>query len=310
MKREIHSPKDETSFKQKNQPDWYENIIDYYIDRAMSCDGDRISIIEQQFKYLNHDIDNNKYKEVMNVLQKDLTPEKLAEFKCVKQDYNLVLRIVKKYIGEYINKYSNYQVYVEDAETVSLRNSTIASKILDISFQKFVNGLNAQGIKTGMPSQDLPTIDEIIKEETQKFIENKALEAKHRIELLKSLSDFTYKLAQLAYYYVTTDNITTYIYNDHDDTFFEVVPPNEIYCIPSSTGFIEDSPVVVRKYKMRLTEILNRFDDLLDNSKKKELQDIVYTYESSNTDFTGTFKVSDYPGILTSRFDTSNLKKI
>jgi len=304
MKKEVHSPKDEVSFNTKSTPDWYENFIDYYIDRALNADGQRKAIIEEQYSYVSHDISDSKYKEVINSLQADLTPEKLKEFKVVKQEFNLVLRIVKKYVGEYITRYSNFQVYTEDGDAVGTRNGLIAAKVMDVAFQKFVNGLNEQGVPTGMPSEELPDINEIIKEETQKFIDEKAIKAKHRIELLKKLCDFTYKLSQLAYFYVVTDNICTYLYNLENDTFFDIVPPHELYCLTSTTGFIEDSPVVVRKYRMRLHDILEQHGNLMTLNTKKQLKELVYLYETTSGEFNGTIDISQHPGIISNRLES------
>lgn len=302
---EIHSPKNEVSFKTKQRPDWYENFIDYYIDRALNADTARLDIIEDQYKYVSHDIPNDKYKEVMGGLQKDLTPEKLREFKTVKQDFNLVLRIVKKYVGEYITRYSNFQVYVEDGEAITLRNDILAGMVADLALQKFINGLNAQGVNTGMPTIEQPTVEELVITETQTFLEDKARKAKGRLELLKRLCDYTYKLSQLVYYYVVTDNIVTYVYNQNDDTFFEVVAPESFTCLPSSTGFIEDSPVVCRKYKMRLNEILERFKEILPGGAKKELEEIVFKYESNPEQYDGKFSIDKVPGIISDRIDSS-----
>ena len=303
--KQQRSPKNETSFKTKSTPEWYENFIDYYIDRAISSDVDRIAVILEQYDYLSHTIPDIKYKEVMSGLQKDLTPEKIKEFKAIRQDFNLVLRLVKKYVGEYITRYSSFQVYTEDDKAVTTRNDILASKITDMAFQKFVNGLNAQGTDTGIPTVEQPDIETLIEQETQTFLEEKALKAKARIELLKRLSDYTYKLSQLIYYYVATDNMISYIYNQGTDTFFDVVPPETFYCVPSNTGFTEDSPVVCRKYKMRLNHILERFEDILPGGAKKELERIVQDYEINGEDYTGKFNTMDVPGIISNRIDST-----
>ena len=77
-------PKQQCSFKAKQKKDWFKVNADYYINRAMSENSHRMTILQEQYDYLNHNIPDSKYHEVMGTLQANLDSHKLKEFKSQK----------------------------------------------------------------------------------------------------------------------------------------------------------------------------------------------------------------------------------
>lgn len=297
--KNIALPNQHCSYKTKLQKDWYMKTADYYINRAIAENNTRISAISNQYKYLYHEIDNAKYKEVMGVLQADLDSYKLQEFKTQKQDYNIILKIVKKYVGEYLAAYNKYQVFCEDAEAIMSRNDVLKVKLQDILFQGFVNKLNEEGVQTGMESKPIPDLEEFIKTESQKYIEDRAISAKKRLNLLLQLCDDITKITEAVFEYVVTDNMIFYVYNQNNDTNYEVVPPIEYYPInTSSSGFIEDNQAGVRKYSKTLSDILYEFEEVLTASQKKELKDVIDKFTNPLYEQKGMINLMEFKDLV------------
>ena len=295
----IKLPKQQCSFKTKQTKDWFMNNADYYIRRAISENSSRMSSIKNQYKFLNHDIDSGKYKEVMGTLQKDLDAQKLLEFKTKKQDYNIILKIVKKYVGEYLSNYNRYQVFCEDAEGIMSRNDMLKVKLQDILMQGFINGLNANGFNTGEETKEVPNVQQFIEEESQIYIESRTISAKNRLNLLLQLCDDITKITEAVFEYVVTDNMIFYVYNQDNDTDYEVVPPLEYYPInTSSSGFIEDNQAGVRKYKKTLSDILYEFDEMLTNKQKEDLKEIINRFNNPLYESPQTLSLAEYGGIV------------
>lgn len=65
------------------------------------------------------------------------------------RDVDFLTPIKERYMGEFINMFSNYQVFNNDPSVTLARNKVLADKVMAYCNQEIINRLNEAGFNTG-----------------------------------------------------------------------------------------------------------------------------------------------------------------
>lgn len=259
-------------FKMTNK-DWYIQNANYCIKLCMGQDD---KVMTRKFlNAANGLIDKETYDYVL----KNYTSELADKGKLYGEirDVDFLTPIKERYMGEFINMFSNYQIFNNDPDIVLIRNKYLADKVMGWINQGIINKLNEAGVKTNQESQEQLDINQFVEEELEKWRDDVVITSQKRLELINALIDAKDKYQQLYFYWWACEECYTYREIYKNDIYFNVVHPMEYYRVDSGSRYIEDDDFGCRRFKLKLSELTTRFRDYLSD---KEIDYLEKLYSS------------------------------
>ncbi len=267
-------PNQECSDAAKLKPEWYMPTCNYIIDRATSSDNH--SLITEYLVAAKGEVADS----ALNRVLKPLTSEDptLAGVKIgVKRNVDFIKPIVRRYMGEFIKQYTNFQVYALDPTVILERNTNLNNELDNILQQMFINEMNAQGFDTGKESKPVPELSEYIPQQQSKFITDAVIKNQNRLNLILSETDEMTKMIQAFYYWFSTNRVITYKSIRNNDVIYDVIHPLEYFRVPSGNKYIKDDDMGCRVFKMTVNQIIENFKSIL------KPEDVTYLKEHNET---------------------------
>lgn len=269
-------PDQRVSSSYKQNPKWYIENANFIIDLALTSDDKNIT--RRFLDAANGLVDKKTYDYVLKSFKiGDLDIEDYAQIR----EVDFLTPIKERYMGEFINQYSNYQIYNADPQVVLARNKELAHRMGVWLSQEIVNRLNAAGMQTGRESVTQEDIEKIKEEVLENYIDDVIESANKRLGLVNMLNRAKDVYQQAYFYWWATESVFTYRENYRGDTHFQAVSPLEYYRVDSGNRFVEDDDYGVRLYKMTVSDLIDRFRDELKPKEIKYLQNLY----ASGTDF-------------------------
>ena len=192
-----NKPDQRVSNNKKQTPEWYIPNANYYIQLALEL-NDKYTTL----KFLNAangKIDKSTYDYVLRSYTKELGDkgEQYADIRNI----DFLTPIKERYMGEFINMFSNYQVINNDPSIVLSRNEAVADKVMAWVNQEVINELNEKGFPTNQPSKTQFTLDETIDKVLEEWSDNVVINGQKRLELINSLINAKEVYLQMYYYW-------------------------------------------------------------------------------------------------------------
>ena len=254
---------------------WTKAMCDWIIGTALA-NNDKNSI-KAFLDAANGIVDESTYKYVMSTYnsvngKKEDLPGQI-------RDVDFITPIKEKYIGEFINTYNNYQVYNADIDVVTKRNKDLRLALEGLLRQQFINIMNANGIQTGEPSEEIPSAEEFLEKASKEWIDETAFECQKRLDLLNSIIKANEKYIQAFYYWFTTESVYTYRDVRYSDVHFEVISPLEYYRIDSGNMLVEDDDYGMRMFNISINDIIGEYSEILSKKDIGYLKEIIASRE-------------------------------
>lgn len=257
-------PNQRVSLKTKQSNAWTKQMADYIVSLAYACNNKQRT--KEFLDMANGVVSKDMYNYVLQtygVVADDSNQNLLDDLR----DIDLLQPIKDKYLGEFTNAYSNYQVYTDDPNTIISRNKDFGAKLMEVMQQQLINELN-KTMNTGQDSQPMPDINKMLQDFIYKWDDERTSKAQKRLNLLNNIIDAKLKYNQLYYYWWATEECYTFRRVFRDSIIFEVVSPLEYYRIPGDGYYVEDDEAGVRIHNRTLYSILDLYGDYL---KKEDL---------------------------------------
>lgn len=266
-------PRQKLSNKEKT-PEWFKNNIDFRVDQAMYYSDDRYEII-QLYKAAMGEIDATAYKYVLNPYNS--TSENLRNYPAQLRNYDIITPIINLFLGEKAERPLNHQVIVINADAPSINKDNQDKEFMGVLAQRYVNALNESGVKTGVPSQEVPEFKDVLEKYKVNADDKRAIFGQEAVDYLKytlNLKD-TYQTA--FYDWIVTGRCYSFKDVYKNDVQHEICPVLECWHGSTRTGFVEDAEWFVRKNRFSLSNCIDRFHEVLsstpDNDEVKGLED-------------------------------------
>jgi hypothetical protein len=264
-------PKQKISRAQKNQ-EWGKSNIDAMLKEATFPDTSSASEFGKYYRAYNGEMNENDYSYITNPYKGETWRAKKMPARL--RSYNIIKPVVDILMGEKARRPFNYHVVVMNPDVVSRMDEMERQILMENIKQQFINEMNALGVPTGVPSQEIPSPEESMKEFKVSYKDARAIMGEEAVEYMIMSLDLPDKLMTAFFDWLITGYVYTYKDVLWDDLDYQVVNPLDIvYEKSPDTTFIEDSRWVVRRNFMTANEILDRFHDKLKPSDIDWLED-------------------------------------
>ena len=263
-------PDQRASTATKQTKAWYIPNCNYWINLAI---GQNDKTITQKFlDAANGLVDPKTYEYVLrNYIDK--VGEKAVMYGEIR-DVDFLTPIKERYMGEFINMFSNYQVFNNDPSVTLARNKVLADKVMAYCNQEIINRLNEAGFNTGQKTIKQGELNDIIEEVLNDWIDDVTVTTQKRLELINTIVEAKDKYQQCYFYWWACEEVYTYREVYKGDVYLQVISPLEYYRIESGQRYIEDDDAGLRVYRMTIPQIIDRFRDELTDAEMNYLKDI------------------------------------
>jgi len=272
---------------------WGMEMTNFVIDLASSFSNK--SDVQKYLDAANGIVDKATYKYVLATY--NTAQGKKEDMPGTIRDVDFLKPIKDRYMGEFIGAYHNYQVFANDPDVVLKRNAKIGEKVYEMLMQKLVNELNAKGVETGKESKEVPDIDKWLATATEDWSDDQVIDGQKRLDLLNALVDAKGKYIQAYFYWWACEEFYSYREVHKNDVNFDIISPLEYFRVPSGNQFVEDDDFGMRKYKLSLPQVIDRFREELSEKEMKYLTTLNNTRTGNNTaivDFEMIMQLDDF----------------
>lgn len=265
---------------------WAAKCADWIIAQGQ---GNRdTSELEIKYGILQGKIPDSFYKKILNPY--NATQEKYKRFPATMRNYDLMKGIIRRYVSEYIKNPHDFIVGANNPEVVLARNAKLRQELQIIvqekiavriqqSYQEWVEGGNDP--KQFNPQTALD-VEAFIKEFNENYIDDISAQGQSLLNVVKDLTNDLLLYARAYFDFVTFGECYTYTDVVGNKIVKRVVSPRDAFPINTDNMFREDDDMFCERRKMTYQQIIDEFDDYLDE-KQKEFLDTYYAKRSSNT---------------------------
>jgi hypothetical protein len=283
-------PKQKVSKAEKTE-EWYQSSAKWIRDNSAYHTDDRYEMV-QLYKAAMGLLNPSEYKYVLNPYN---TPaENMCEYPARIRNYDIITPIVSLFVGEKADKPFNHQVISVNSEAPNQYTESLNQAIETAMAQHVVNGLNDAGVPTGVPSQEVPPMQNIIDNHKETYNDKAAKFGQQALDYIKYDLNLKDKYQEALYDWIVTGR--TYSYKDvyKNDLLHEIVPPLEMWHGTSQTGFVEDAGWAMRRTRYSLNDCIDRFNQELKDKKNADGVSLLEVLESkfksgSDSTFDSTF---------------------
>ena len=287
-------PQQRVSGTEKSKPYWYANCIDYVIDAGLSF-NDRADT-ELKLGILRGDMPNEFYKKTLNPYNS--SNEKYTRFPATMRNLDIMSDIIRRYVSEYFKGVHEFVVGANNPDIIINKNAKLKEKIGELAQQAFqqeferqyqamVQQAQQQGQDpdTVDPQKAMPDVEEFIKDFNEKYIDKESKQGQDILDYIRSMTQDNIIYLSAFFNFVSLGECYSYSDVRGDKLFKENVPVLEAYPIPNDKFFVEDHDMFARRMLMSYQQIIDMFDDFLDE-KDKSFLELYYGRASSNNGIT------------------------
>lgn len=290
-------PQQKVSGAIKSKAEWYTNCIDYVIDTGLAM-NDRTED-EIKLRILRGDIPNSFYKKTLNPY--NATNEKYQRFPATMRNLDIMSDIIRRYVSEYFKGVHEFIVGANNPDIVINKNAKLKEKIGELAQQAFqqefekayqqaVQQAQQQGQdpSTINPQDSMPDPEQFIKDFNEKYIDDESKQGQDMLDYIRSITQDNIIYLSAFFNFVSLGECFSYCDIRGSNIVKENVPVLEAYPIPNGNYFVEDHDMFARKMMLSYQQIMDMFEDNLDDKDKGFLE----TYYSQQSAHGGITKLT------------------
>lgn len=283
-------PQQKVSGTVKSKAEWYTNCIDYVIDTGLAM-NDR-SEDEIKLRILRGDIPNSFYKKTLNPY--NATNEKYQRFPATMRNLDIMSDIIRRYVSEYFKGVHEFIVGANNPDIVINKNAKLKEKIGELAQQAFqqefekayqqaVQQAQQQGQdpSTINPQDSMPDPEQFIKDFNEKYIDDESKQGQDMLDYIRSITQDNIIYLSAFFNFVSLGECYSYCDIRGSKIVKENVPVLEAYPIPNGNYFVEDHDMFARKMMLSYQQIMDMFEDNLDD-KDKAFLETYYSQQSAH----------------------------
>ena len=283
-------PQQKVSGAIKSKAEWYTNCIDYVIDTGLAM-NDRTED-EVKLRILRGDIPNSFYKKTLNPY--NATNEKYQRFPATMRNLDIMSDIIRRYVSEYFKGVHEFIVGANNPDIVINKNAKLKEKIGELAQQAFqqefekayqqaVQQAQQQGQdpSTINPQDSMPDHEQFIKDFNEKYIDDESKQGQDMLDYIRSITQDNIIYLSAFFNFVSLGECYSYCDIRGSKIVKENVPVLEAYPIPNGNYFVEDHDMFARKMMLSYQQIMDMFEDNLDD-KDKVFLETYYSQQSAH----------------------------
>ena len=283
-------PQQKVSGTIKSKAEWYTNCIDYVIDTGLAM-NDRTED-EVKLRILRGDIPNSFYKKTLNPY--NATNEKYQRFPATMRNLDIMSDIIRRYVSEYFKGVHEFIVGANNPDIVINKNAKLKEKIGELAQQAFqqefekayqqaVQQAQQQGQdpSTINPQDNMPDPEQFIKDFNEKYIDDESKQGQDMLDYIRSITQDNIIYLSAFFNFVSLGECYSYCDVRGSKIVKENVPVLEAYPIPNGNYFVEDHDMFARKMMLSYQQIMDMFEDNLDD-KDKAFLETYYSQQSAH----------------------------
>ena len=283
-------PQQKVSGAIKSKAEWYTNCIDYVIDTGLAM-NDRTED-EVKLRILRGDIPNSFYKKTLNPY--NATNEKYQRFPATMRNLDIMSDIIRRYVSEYFKGVHEFIVGANNPDIVINKNAKLKEKIGELAQQAFqqefekayqqaVQQAQQQGQdpNTVNPQDSMPDPEQFIKDFNEKYIDDESKQGQDMLDYIRSITQDNIIYLSAFFNFVSLGECYSYCDVRGSKIVKENVPVLEAYPIPNGNYFVEDHDMFARKMMLSYQQIMDMFEDNLDD-KDKAFLETYYSQQSAH----------------------------
>ncbi len=306
-------PQQRVSASVKDKADWYANCIDFVIDAGLSF-NDR-NDTELKLGILRGDLPNEFYKKTLNPYNS--ANEKYQRFPATMRNLDIMSDIIRRYVSEYFKGVHEFVVGANNPNIVINKNAKLKQKLTELAQQAFQQELEKQykamvqqAQEQGQdpsnidPSQAMPDIEQFIADFNEKYIDDESKQGQDILDYVRAMTQDTIIYLSAFFNYCSLGECYSYCDIRNNEIIKESVPVIEAYPIPNDKFFVEDHDMFARRMLMSYQQIIDMFDNFLDDKDRAFLENNYGRINSSNgiTRLSYTQLFESYPDVC-SKFE-------
>ena len=285
-RQNLNFPSQRVDWKTKATAEWYANCIDFIIQAGINY-NDRTED-ETKLSILHGDIPDKFYKKTLNPYNS--SNEKYTRFPATMRNLDIMNDIVRRYVSEYHKGVHEFIVAANDPSVVAERDARIKEEIskkaqeafqkaFTEKYQQMQQEAAQQGVEAQQPTPEevVGDVDAFVKKIGEDYIDSKTEQGRQVFEYIKSMTKDDIIYLSAYFNFVTLGECFTYADVKGSKITKESVPVIEAYPIPNSEFFVEDHDMFARKIMMSYQQIIDNFDDYLED-KDRAFLDKYYNY--------------------------------
>ena len=278
---QAYFPKQRVSGSEKQKADWYANCIDYIINAGLAAND--VSETETLLSIQRGDIPDSFYKKTLNPYNSD--NEKYTRFPATMRNFDIMTDIIRRYVSEYFKGVHEFVVGANNPEIVLNKKAKLKEAVMQLAQQAFqqefekqykaaVQQAQQQGQdpSTINPQEVMPDPEQFIKDFNAKDIDDESKQGQDVLDYVKAMTEDTLIYLSAFFNYCALGKCFTYCDVRGDKIVKENVPVIEAFPIPNTNFFVEDHDMFARRTWMSYQQIIDMFDDFLDDKDRKFLE--------------------------------------
>lgn len=271
-----------------NQKDkvWAAKCADWII--AQGQGARETSELEIKYGILQGKIPDSFYKKILNPY--NATQEKYKRFPATMRNYDLMKGIIRRYVSEYIKNPHDFIVGANNPEVVLARNSKLRQELQAIvqqkiaariqqTYQEWINGGNDPQQFNPQTALD---VEAFVKEFNENYIDDISAQGQSLLNVIKDITEDSLLYARAYFDFISFGECYTYSDVVGNKLIKRVVSPRDAFPVNTDNIFREDDDMFCERRKMTYQQIIDEFDDYLDD-KEREFLNTYYAKRSTNT---------------------------
>ena len=265
---------------------WAAKCADWII--AQGQGARETSELEIKYGILQGKIPDSFYKKILNPY--NATQEKYKRFPATMRNYDLMKGIIRRYVSEYIKNPHDFIVGANNPEVVLARNSKLRQELQAIvqqkiaariqqTYQEWVNGGNDPQQFNPQTALD---VEAFVKEFNENYIDDISAQGQSLLNVIKDITEDSLLYARAYFDFISFGECYTYSDVVGNKLIKRVVSPRDAFPVNTDNIFREDDDMFCERRKMTYQQIIDEFDDYLDD-KQREFLNTYYAKRSANT---------------------------
>lgn len=287
---------------------WASKCTDWIIAQAQGMKDQ--NELEIKYEVLNGNIPDKFYKKILNPY--NATQEKYKRFPATMRNYDLMKGIIRRYVSEYLKNPHYFIVGANNPEVVMAKNAKLRQELQKIveqkivakmqqSYQEWINGGNDPQQFNPQESID---VEAFIAEFNENFIDDISAQGQQLLNVIRDITEDSILYSKAYFDFITFGECYTYTDVVGEKLIKRVVSPRDAFPINTDHIFREDDDMFCERRKLTYQQIIDEFDNYLDDNKRKFL-DTYYAKRSNSSlvDLTFADYESYFPNICSKYSD-------
>lgn len=289
-------PRHKIPSSKKTLDGYYRPTMDYYADRA-NFNSSYYQEMTVLFNAAAGEFDMASLKYVTNPT--NTQNEQFMRTPARLRNYDILRPVVDLFMGESNRRPDDMEVIATNPDVVNTYKKEQNAALARVLAQDFVNNLNSAGIQTGVPSQEIPSYSEAMEEFETSYDDKRAIMGQQALDYLRYSLNFDEKIQQLMYDWLCVGSVRTFKDIYMDDVQYEVCDPRDVFIIGMpANGLVEDAEAVIYRKYMTKSEILDRFNEMLDKKIPGHKDNITYLDYIESKQFGGGLELISEAGYV------------